>query len=102
MGVGMIKIKFTLMLALLFWLSPLLGDSQEHARTLREQGEILDLEVIIEKAKQEVDGRLIELEFEREGGHYIYELEMLGNQGRVWELKFDARTGELIEKEEDD
>lgn len=95
-------IKWLSCLFSLFLLSPVLADDQGEARRLVEQSEILALDVIIEKARQEVGGRLIELEFEYERGRYIYEVEMLGVHGKVWELKYDAQTGELIKREEDD
>ena len=95
-------IKWLSCLFSLFLLSPVLADDQGEARRLVEKSEILALDVIIEKARQEVGGRLIELEFEYERGRYIYEVEMLGVHGKVWELKYDAQTGELIKREEDD
>lgn len=72
------------------------------ARKLRESGQILALEKILERARARQPGQILETELERKPGGYIYEVEILDRDGWVWELKFDARTGELIELERDD
>ena len=72
---------------------------QEAAERLTQQGDILPLEQILEQARQHRDGRILETELEREYGRYLYEIELLDETGRVYELKFDAATGELIEEE---
>ena len=41
-------------------------------------------------------GRLIEAELEVERGRYLYELELLDEQGRLWKLYFDAKTGQQV------
>jgi len=74
----------------------------DEARKLKELGEILPLEQIINKARQQYTGRILEVELEREDGRYIYELELLDDKGTVWELEFDAKSGELIKKRKDD
>lgn len=78
------------------------SDDHDEALKLKEAGEILPLEKIIEKARQHHQGRIIETELEREDGRYIYELELLDENGEVWEFGFDAKTGELIKQEKDD
>lgn len=76
--------------------------SHSEARTLRESGKILPLENIIEKAKNFRQGEIIDTELERDKGMLIYEIEILDDQGRVWELEFDATSGDLLELELDD
>ena len=78
--------------------------SEDHnaAKDLREAGEILSLEQIIEKAKKYTSGRILEAELEKERGQFIYEIEILDDEGVVWELKYNAKTGELIKTEKDD
>ncbi len=73
---------------------------QDEALELRQAGEILPLERILELADQHVQGRLIKAELEREEGRLIYELEYLDG-GEVWEVSFDAATGEFLERERD-
>ena len=76
------------------------GRDQDEARELAAKGVILPLSAILEKARQIHDGRVleVELEHEREHGGYVYELEILDAQGVVWELEFNAVSGELIER----
>jgi len=73
---------------------------QDDALELRQAGEILPLERILEFAGQHVQGRLIKAELEREDGRLIYELEYLDG-GEVWEVSFDAATGEFLKRERD-
>lgn len=74
----------------------------ESVRQLTEAGEILPLEIILEKARNHLSGRILEVELEDERGRYIYELEMLDDEGSVWELELDATTGGMIEMKRDD
>ena len=80
--------------------APADGDQVE-ARRLREAGQILPLEAIVERAKAAHPGKLLDSELDREDGRYVYELELLDEQGVVWELTYDAATGALLEREED-
>lgn len=72
------------------------------ARRLRDAGEILSLERIAERARAEKPGEVLETELKQKHGRYIYEIEILDVGGRVWELKFDARSGALIKIEKED
>jgi uncharacterized membrane protein YkoI len=74
---------------------------QHEARRLRETGQILPAERIVERAKAAHPGKLLDMELDRDNGRYVYELELLDEHGVVWELKYDAATGALLEREED-
>lgn len=74
---------------------------QDTAKRLKDAGEILPLETIVEKAQRKYPGRILEVELEEKGNRLIYELELIDDAGVVWELTYDARTGELIGKELD-
>ena len=74
---------------------------QDAARGLREAGEIMSLETILEKARVARPGRVLEVELEAEHGRRIYKIEILDQQGTVWEMKLDAATGELLETEKE-
>jgi uncharacterized membrane protein YkoI len=76
--------------------------SAEQARMLKKQGDILSLESIIDAALTIKPGQILETELDADDGRYIYELEILDDRGRVWELEFDAANGELIELENED
>ncbi|WDT74982.1 MAG: PepSY domain-containing protein [Candidatus Manganitrophus sp.] len=73
------------------------GD-HDRAKQLKEAGEILSLEQVIERAKRDHPGQLLEAELEEKKGRFIYELELLDQEGIVWELKYDAKSGELLKE----
>ena len=77
------------------------ADSSE-ARKLVAQGEILPLEDILNRVKQLHEGRILEVELEQKHERLIYEIELITSQGLVWELYFDARSGQLIKSKQDD
>lgn len=77
-------------------------DDREAARKLLQSGEILPLETILEKARAIQPGQVLEVEFESKRERYLYELEILDEAGVVYELKLDARTGELLKRERED
>lgn len=64
--------------------------------------DLIPLEDIIAKAKQEKGGRVVEAELDRDFGRYVYEVEIVDDAGVEWELKYDARTGKLLRTERDD
>jgi hypothetical protein len=65
-----------------------------------ELKDLLPLEEIIAKAKAEHDGQLIEAELKKRGGVDVYETEILDDDGKVWEMRFNAKTGELMQQSE--
>lgn len=74
------------------------------ARKLQAEGMILSFEKIADLARKAKPGDILETELERsrKSGLYIYEVEILDSKGTVWELNFNAATGELIKIEIDD
>jgi uncharacterized membrane protein YkoI len=75
------------------------GLSAERVRALVDRGEILALEEILKRNEANVGGRIIEIEIEQKRGAYVYEIKVLGPDGRYRELKIDARTGALLREE---
>ena len=80
------------------------GEVYEHevVRGMAEQGDILSLEQILQNARQHRAGRVLETELEEKRGDLVYEVEILDDNGEVWEMKFDARSGALLEDEQED
>ena len=68
-------------------------------RSLVGPGDILSLEQILQNARQQHAGRVLEIELEEQRGGLVYEVEILGDSGEVWEMNFDAHSGELLEEE---
>ena len=71
-------------------------------RKLREAGDILPLETILHKLEQTHPGKVLEIELEKSHGQVFYEIEMLDTKGRVWKLKVDPRSGDVLKQKEDD
>lgn len=98
--------RFALILSLIA--APALADRDDHdhdrARRALEAGEILPLSDILAVAEAARPGRVIELDLERDDGRWLYELELVSPEGRLYELEIDAATGTVleIEREEDD
>ncbi|MES9938066.1 MAG: PepSY domain-containing protein [Sedimenticola sp.] len=78
-----------------------LGDDDYYdhmqVRRLVEEGKIKPLQEILLKVGDGERVNILEVEMEREDGRYIYEIEMLDKDGRVWEMEIDAVTGETVE-----
>ena len=78
------------------------GESATSAGRLSAKGDILSLEKISQKARSYKPGEILEVELEKKHGRYIYELEILDAASQVWELKLDAKSGQLLKMEQDD
>ncbi len=75
------------------------GGDHAEARRLVESGTIVPAERVLEHARQQHPGRLLELELKTEDERYLYEVEILDGAGIVWELYYDAQTAELVRQE---
>ncbi|MDR0280426.1 MAG: PepSY domain-containing protein [Paucimonas sp.] len=76
---------------------------QDEALHLRREGVILPLEQLLQSALGRYPGaRLLEAELEEDDDIYVYEVELLTNEGVVREIKLDAAKGTLLKDEEDD
>jgi len=76
-------------------------EDHEQIRRLKESGTILSLESVLEQIRRDHPGRIIEIELDDDDGTYTYELELVDEQGIVWDLEIDARTGKLLETDRD-
>lgn len=76
-------------------------DDHDDAKRLLESGEILALEIVLEKARKLRAGKVLEVELETKKGKKIYEIELLDSDGTVYELKYDAKTGEHLSTEKE-
>lgn len=94
--------KHVLILLICALVSPVLA-SEDHddARDAVRQEQVIPLADIIPGILAEFDARLLEAEFEREHGNYVYELELITGSGRMIEVMVDAATGEILEVEQE-
>ena len=86
-----------------------LADERKHrkphdhtaVREALQRGEVLPLMKILAIANKEVPGDVIEVELEDEREALVYEIKILTSTGRVREIKIDARTGVVVNIEDD-
>lgn len=79
--------------------SPASADERDHerAREAVASGRILPLEAIVERARAEVGGDILDVELEDEhDGRFVYEIKVLAPGGRIVKLEYDAATGDLL------
>jgi uncharacterized membrane protein YkoI len=69
---------------------------QDAVRAIKQRGDILSLDKILQDAHGQHAGRVLESELEQKDGRYVYEVELVDDQGRVREMRFDARSGEML------
>ena len=74
---------------------------QDAIREALQRGEVLPLAKILAIAQQHVPGDVIEVELENERSSLIYEIKVLTKSGRVREIEIDARTGAVVNIEDD-
>ena len=77
-------------------------DNPALAAQLVQRGEILPLEQILQSVSPEHQGKMLKSELDHKRNRYVYEVEIRDDRGIVWEMKFDAKTGELLRAKQDD
>jgi uncharacterized membrane protein YkoI len=77
-------------------------DNPALAAQLVQRGEILSLEQILQSLPPEHRGKMLKSELDHERNRYVYEVEIRDDRGIVWEMEFDAKTGELLRAKQDD
>lgn len=69
----------------------------ERARAAVEAGQALPLPTVLESLRRTHPGQVLELELEREGGRWIYEIKLLQADGRLLKLDVDAATAQVLQ-----
>jgi hypothetical protein len=67
------------------------GGDHDRARHALEAGEVLPLRTILDRVEREYPGQVLEVELERDGGRWAYEIRTLRSGGSLVKLKVDAR-----------
>lgn len=85
------------------WVGTANASERDHERALQamEAGEIKALSDILAVVAQEVPGRVLEVELERERGQWIYEIKLIQDTGLIKKLDVDARSGQLLRSRND-
>tara|TARA_B100002049_G_scaffold237077_1_gene226023 strand:- start:541 stop:963 length:423 start_codon:yes stop_codon:yes gene_type:complete len=69
------------------------------ARRALAAGEIQPFGRLLAQVERECRGRFVEMELEEDDSRWIYEIKLLGPQGDVAELEYDAADLRLLEAE---
>ena len=67
-----------------------------------KDGTVIPFKTLMQRYEKRLNGRLLDLEVERENGRIIYELEIMRSDSVVYEIKIDAQSGEWLEEEVED
>lgn len=81
----------------------LAGDEDDHeaARRAVEGGRALPLAEILERLQDRIGGEVVDVEFDRDDGLYVYELDVVSPDGRLREISVNAATAEILEIEDE-
>jgi uncharacterized membrane protein YkoI len=71
------------------------GHDHDVARQAVERGEIKPLAEILQIVRDQLPGEIAGVKIERKGGRLMYELRIVGAQGRLLEVHVDAATGKI-------
>jgi hypothetical protein len=72
------------------------------APLVQKSNEILSLDEIVQRVKMQQPGKVVEAELDHKRGRYIYEIDVIGDDGVKKELKYDAKTGALLSSKAED
>ncbi|MFV0408263.1 MAG: PepSY domain-containing protein [Paracoccus sp. (in: a-proteobacteria)] len=72
------------------------------ARAAVLDGRILPLDRILDILRADFEGEIIEIQLEYEEDELAYEFDLVSPDGRVFEVEIDARTGVIIEVEDEE
>lgn len=71
-------------------------DDSREVRRLVQEGKIIPLEELLATHRDRLQGRVLDLEMDREQGRVVYEIKTLDSEGVVREVEIDAQTGEWL------
>lgn len=57
---------------------------------------ILPMETIVAEVREAIEGTITEIELEHKRGAWVYEVEVVSQDGRKTELLLDARSGKIL------
>ncbi|MGY4501899.1 putative membrane protein YkoI [Bradyrhizobium sp. GM24.11] len=73
--------------------APTLARDHDDARRAVEAGEIRPLADILNTVKDKLPGEVVGVKLERETGTWKYELRVVDDKGRLFEIHVDAKSG---------
>ncbi|WP_369061589.1 PepSY domain-containing protein [Caulobacter sp. 73W] len=95
------RLPLLALLAALSLGSPALAGDADHQRARKAvaKGEALPLDVMLQRLAKVAPGEVIDIEFERERGRWVYEFKVLQPDGAIREVEMDAKTAQVLEIE---
>lgn len=81
--------------------TPPAGDDTARIRLAVARGVVMPLPRILDIAQHRVPGEVLKVELEEMSDRLGYEVKVLTADGRVQEIKLDARTGAILKVEND-
>lgn len=82
--------------------TPVDSSQQDEAREAVKQGLVRPLEDVLAEVRKIIKGDIVEIEFEKDDGRFIYEIEYVAPDGHLMEIKIDAKTLAVISVGEED
>jgi uncharacterized membrane protein YkoI len=76
-------------------------EDHDAARAAVGRGEAMPLADVLAAVAPNLPGEIVEVEFEREDGHWIYEFKVIDATGRLHEVYVDASNGRILSAKED-
>lgn len=77
-------------------------DDRPRVAKPREHAEIMPIEKLLALLGETIGGEIVEIEVEDDEGRVVYEIYYLDAAGRRHEIKVDAASGAILEREADD
>jgi uncharacterized membrane protein YkoI len=74
---------------------PAFAHDHDDARRAVEAGEIRPLTDILNIVRGKLPGDVVSVKLEREAGAWMYELRVVDDKGRLFEIHVDGRSGEV-------
>jgi uncharacterized membrane protein YkoI len=81
--------------------NPAAGDDTGRIRVAVARGAVMPLPRILDIAQRRVPGEVLKVELEEMSDRLGYEVKVLTADGRVQEIRLDARTGAILKVEND-
>ena len=78
------------------------NDDRSRVEEARKRADILPIESLLAMLSKQIDGEIVEIEFEEDDGRAIFEVYYLDAGGRRHEIKVDAVSGAILGREVDD
>jgi len=79
--------------------APVFADDLDDFFAPPDKTGILPVESILPQVHEAVPGTVKEIDLERKRGRWIYEVDVLANDGRKVEIKIDAMSGNILSQE---